>query len=494
MRIQDATIQVDFISTVPEGHDLLVGIFEGEVETSCVKDSLKTALKAADFTGKKGQCFSTWSLGDTPKRIMCIGLGKKDTLKKQNFKEIGAKCFVMGACKSEHLHVVLPTQGLENPDCAISCLAIGAHLRSWKFDQYKTKTEDSCQQKLKKISFVTPHPDETQKLFHEAKAINEGNFLTRHVVSEPPNVLYPESMAQCAKEQLEPLGLKVDVLGEAKMRELGFNALLGVGQGSARESQLIVIEWMNGPKDQAPIAIVGKGVTFDTGGISLKPRTNMDDMKYDMGGSGVVLGLLKALALRKAKVNVIGVMGMVENMPSGTAQRPADIVKSLSGQTIEILDTDAEGRLVLADALWYAQDRYKPQVMVDLATLTGAIGVALGHEYAGLFSNNDNLCEQLTEAGLSVDEKVWKFPMDSVFDKDIDSDVADVKNMGSGRGAGSITAAKFLERFVNNVPWAHLDIAGTTWDKKERTLTGKGATGFGVRLLNEWICKNYETA
>ena len=306
-----------------------------------------------------------------------------------------------------------------------------------------------------------------------------------------PNVLYPETMALKALD-LKNLGLTVEVLGEKDMEKLGMGALLGVGQGSIRESKLIILQWSNGPKDQAPIAVVGKGVTFDTGGISIKPSNGMEDMKYDMAGSGVVLGLMKALAMRQAKVNIVGVMGMVENMPSGSAQRPADVVTSMSGQTIEVLNTDAEGRLVLADALWYTQDRFKPQTMINLATLTGAIKVALGEEYAGLFSNNDELSEKLTEAGKIVQEPLWRLPMGEAYDRDIDSDIADMKNVGSGRGAGSITAAQFLQRFVNNVPWAHLDIASVAWQKKTHPLTGKGATAFGVRLLNEFIAKNYE--
>jgi leucyl aminopeptidase len=250
---------------------------------------------------------------------------------------------------------------------------------------------------------------------------------------------------------------------------------------------LVILEWNGGAKDQAPVAFVGKGVTFDTGGISIKPSADMDDMKWDMAGSAVVLGLMKALAGRKAKVNAVGVMGMVENMPDGNAQRPGDIVTSMSGQTIEILNTDAEGRLVLADALWYTQDKFKPKSIIDLATLTGAMIISLGHEHAGVFSNNDDLVSQLLDCGKKTGEKLWHLPLHDAYDKDIDSPVADVKNLGSGRGAGSITAAQFLQRFVNKTPWAHLDIAGTAWDKKGRPLSAKGATAFGVRLLNQWV-------
>ena len=367
----------------------------------------------------------------------------------------------------------------------------GIMLKSWSFDKYHTKktAKDFCQ--IKDVSVVTTHKKTVEEFFEPLQRVAKGVFLTREVVSEPPNVLYPESMAKKAKE-LEKLGLKVEVLGEAEMKKLGMNALVGVGLGSDHESQLVVLQWNGGEKNEAPLAFVGKGVTFDTGGISIKPSQDMDEMKYDMAGSGAVLGLMKALAGRKAKVNVVGILGMTENMPDGKAQRPGDIVTSMSGQTIEILNTDAEGRLVLADALWYTQDRFNPKTIVDLATLTGAIVVALGSDHAGLFSNDDTLAEQLTKAGLETGEKLWRFPLTDAYDKDIDSVVADVKNIGSGRGAGSITAAQFLQRFVNKTKWAHLDIAGTAWDKKGRKLSQAGATAVGVRLLNEWVKANYE--
>jgi leucyl aminopeptidase len=268
-------------------------------------------------------------------------------------------------------------------------------------------------------------------------------------------------------------------------------ALLGVGQGSERESQLVVMRWMGGPEDQAPLAFVGKGVTFDTGGISIKPAGGMEDMKWDMGGSAVVIGLMKALALRNAKVNVVGVVGLVENMPGGNAQRPGDVVTTMSGQTVEVINTDAEGRLVLADAMWYTQDRFKPQFMIDLATLTGAIIIALGDQYAGLFSNDDRLADKLTAAGKAVGEGVWRLPIDDPYDKQIKSEIADMMNVG-GREGGSITAAMFLKRFVNGVKWAHLDIAGVTWSKKDGPVTPKGATAFGVRLLDRLVSDNYE--
>jgi leucyl aminopeptidase len=285
----------------------------------------------------------------------------------------------------------------------------------------------------------------------------------------------------------------VQILGEAEMKKLGMGALLGVGQGSERESKLVVLRWNGGKKGDAPIAFVGKGVTFDTGGISIKPAGGMEEMKWDMGGAGVVIGLMKALAGRKAKVNVVCVAGCVENMPDGNAQRPGDVVTSMSGQTIEVLNTDAEGRLVLADALWYTKEKFKPKFMVNLATLTGAIIVALGTSRAGLFSNNDKLAEQLFKTGEKTGEELWRLPLADVYDKQINSDIADMQNIGKDREAGSITAAQFLQRFVGDTPWAHLDIAGTAWSKKDSPIAVKGATAYGVRLLNELVADFYES-
>jgi leucyl aminopeptidase len=319
--------------------------------------------------------------------------------------------------------------------------------------------------------------------------------MTRDLVSEPANELYPESFADQCKE-LASLGIKVQILDEAKMERLGMGALLGVGQGSRRESRLVVMKWNGDTRKNAPkkpLAFVGKGVCFDTGGISLKPGPGMEEMKWDMGGAGTVTGLMKALAGRKAKVNAVGVIGLVENMPDGNAQRPGDIVKSMSGQTIEILNTDAEGRLVLADALWYTQKTFKPEFMIDLATLTGAIIIALGHENAGLFSNNDDLSDKLYKAGQDVDEGVWRFPLSSAYAKQTKSPIADLQNIGTGgRGAGSIVAAEFLQKFVNDVPWVHLDIAGMAWSKQDKPTVPKGGTGYGVRLLNQFVKENYE--
>ena len=494
-------MQVSFeLNTKPQAQQkgiLVLGAFEDNklfARTSEINvathNQIQRAIDGGSFKGKKDEILSISAPhGIDYSHIILVGFGKAADATAQAIEEAGAKALASVARSTQD------TLTIDMPELPLGAEGLarfvsGIELRSWRFDKYKTKEGDKPKGPTHVIA-RTSAPDEAAKLFSRLHAANEGNFLTRHVVSEPPNVIYPESMVEEAKA-LKVLGLKVEVLDEAKMKALGMNSLLCVGQGSIRESQLIIIQWNGGKADEAPVAIVGKGVTFDSGGISIKPSANMEDMKYDMGGSGVVLGLMKTLALRKAKMNVVGVMGMVENMPSGSAVRPADVVTSMSGQTIEVVNTDAEGRLVLADALWYTQDRFKPQAMINLATLTGAITVAVGYEFAGLFSNNDALSDKLTATGTAVGENLWRFPLTKTFDKDIDSDIADMKNVGSGRGAGSITAAQFLQRFVNNVPWAHLDIAGMAWDKKERPLSGKGATGFGVRLLDAFIEKNYE--
>ncbi len=363
----------------------------------------------------------------------------------------------------------------------------GLKLKSYSFDKYKTK------KKRNKISITVtgknkPSIEEQNKF----KAIEEGTFYARDLVSEPGNVLHPDEYAKRINA-LKKIGLKINVYDERKLKKLGMNTLLGVGQGSIRGSYLVTMEW-NGLKDNSkPLAFVGKGVCFDTGGISLKPAKFMEDMTYDMAGSAVVVGLMKSLALRKAKINAVGVVGLVENMPGGNAQRPGDIVKSYSGKTVEVLNTDAEGRLVLADALTYTEEKFKPKFIIDLATLTGAIIVSLGSEYAGLFSNDNKLSNQLIEAGENVEEKVWRMPLNKNFDKLIDSKNADMQNINYVGGAGSTTAAQFLQRFIlNKTPWAHLDIAGMAFSKYGGALNSGGATGYGVRLLNKLIEENYE--
>ena len=371
----------------------------------------------------------------------------------------------------------------------ISEFAYGFELKSYTFNKYKSKKDDFVQS----IDFSVKNSSSFKLKYKNFSSIKEGVFLARDLVSEPPNVLNPKKYTEEIKK-LKKLGLKVEVLNEKQMKKLGMHSLLGVGQGSENESFMVVIKW-NGAKQNfgKPLAFVGKGVCFDTGGISLKPARFMEEMKYDMGGSAVVVGLMKCLAKRKAKVNAIGVVGLVENMPDGNAQRPGDIVKSYSGKTIEVLNTDAEGRLVLADALTYTEKKFNPKFIIDLATLTGAIIMALGEEYAGLFSNNDKISNELHEIGNQINEKVWRLPLHKNYDKLMNSAYADVQNINYAGGAGSITAAQFLQRFIlNKTPWAHLDIAGMAFSKYGGALNSGGATGFGVRLLNQLVEENYE--
>jgi len=368
----------------------------------------------------------------------------------------------------------------------------GFNLKSYTFNKYKTLNKEKIKEKID-FKIITKNKEKIEKNHKYYEAIKEGVFLTRDLVSEPPNVLNPKSYVQ-EIQKLSKLGLKIKSYNEKELKKLGLNALLGVGLGSANETYLVTIEW-NGKNNSLknPLTFVGKGVCFDTGGISLKPAKFMEEMKYDMAGSAVVVGLLKSLALRKAKVNAVGVVGLVENMPGSSAQRPGDIVKSYSGKTIEILNTDAEGRLVLADALSFAEKKYKPKFIIDLATLTGAIIISLGEEYAGLFSNNDELSKNIFKASENVNEKVWRLPLHKNYDKLMDSTIADVQNINYSGGAGSITAAQFLQRFIlNKTPWAHLDIAGMAFSKKAANLNPSGATGFGVRLLNNLIKEHYE--
>ena len=435
-----------------------------------------------------------------------LKLSKLYVFKLKNFKDyqirdfqiLGGHLYSLIKFYKENTPIVYP-DGISSSKVgslnAISEMILGMSLASYSFTKYFSKKDDKKNKnktKKKKVKIYSSQHTRLAKNYESVSAIHQGVTLTRNLVTEPPNVMTPPKIAEYAKS-LGEYGVDVKVLGEKEMKKLGMGSLLGVGQGSIHESQLVIMKW-NGArnKKKKPIAFIGKGVSFDTGGVSLKPSNGMEEMKYDMGGSGVVIGLMKTLALRKAKANVIGVVGLVENHIGNMATRPSDVVKSYSGQTIEVLNTDAEGRLVLADALWYTQEKYKPELMVDLATLTGAIIIAIGNEYAGLFSNNDKLSKQLEDAGKIEDEKLWRFPLHDKFDKMINSPIADMQNISSGRGAGSITAAQFLQRFVNKVPWTHLDIAGTTWSKTNLPTSPKGATAFGVKLLNKFVSKYHE--
>ncbi len=461
--------------------------------------ALSRALETSRFTGKKGDFLEIVApTGLEVSRVVLFGLGETEKLGQLDMENLGGSLVKrLNSSGARSVTVILDELGAEDikTNEAAASVAMGAMLGSYRFQKYKTSTDAASEPTLTRMTVSCKGSATARKAFADMEALAEGVFLTRDLVSEPANTLYPDSFAeQCLA--LSDMGVHVEVLDEAKMQRLGMGALLGVGQGSRRESRLVVMQWNGATGKKAsrkPLAFVGKGVCFDTGGISLKPGPGMEEMKWDMGGAGTVTGLMKALAGRKAKVNAIGVIGLVENMPDGNAQRPGDIVTSMSGQTIEILNTDAEGRLVLADALWYTQDRFKPEFMVDLATLTGAIIVTLGHENAGLFSNNDELSEQIFEAGKAVGEGVWRLPMSDAYAKQTKSPIADLQNIGTGgRGAGSIVAAEFLQKFVNDVPWVHLDIAGMAWSKADKPTVPKGGTGYGVRLLDKFIRDYYE--
>lgn len=457
---------------------------------------LVKAIANSNFSGKRGQYLSVnLAEGARADFVMLAGTGPIKTLDAVALENIGGGCVPkLNAMRASSASFVLETAkiGAVSAEEAAARIAHGAYLRSYHFDKYFTKKTADEKPTLKTFSVAVKGSKNAAKHYAPLEKLAEGVLFTRDLVSEPANIIYPKSLADKCRE-LSKLGVEVKVMGVAEMTKLGFGALLGVGQGSVRESQMVVMQWHGAGKGkEKPLAFVGKGVTFDTGGISIKPAGGMEEMKWDMGGAGVVIGLMKALAGRKAKVNAVGVVGLVENMPDGNAQRPGDVVTSYSGQTIEVLNTDAEGRLVLADALWYTQKHFKPKFIIDLATLTGAIIVALGTSRAGLFSNNDKLADQLFKTGEKTGEEVWRLPLADVYDKQINSDIADMQNIGKDREAGSITAAQFLQRFVNDVPWAHLDIAGTAWSKKDSDICAKGATAFGVRLLNQLVADYYE--
>lgn len=459
------------------------------------KGSLSAALKHASFTGKPGTGVTLIGLsGISHSHVIVIGVGDAKKLTTTNVEDAGGHAvgaLQQAKVKSAELIADLPAGSKIAAADAAAHLAFGAELRTYRFDKYRTKEKAEDKPQLKSISVVTAKIDGAKKAYAPLAALAESVAFTRNIVSEPANIIYPETLAaECKK--LSKLGLKVEVLGEKEMAKLGMGSLLGVGQGSVRESQLVIMQWNGGKKSDRPVALVGKGVTFDTGGISIKPSNGMEEMKWDMAGSAAVIGTMRTLAARRAKVNVVGVVGLVENMPDGNAQRPGDVVTSMSGQTIEVLNTDAEGRLVLADALWYTQTKFQPKAMIDLATLTGAIIVAIGSSRAGLYANKDKLAEQLFAAGEEVGERLWRMPLGDDYDKLINCDIADMQNISAGREAGSVTAAQFLQRFVGDTTWAHLDIAGTAWNNKGSATIPKGATAFGVRLLNAWIAKHYE--
>jgi leucyl aminopeptidase len=450
---------------------------------AAMEGGLTRALEAAGFKGKKGQSATFWAPHGGITKLVVLGAGDAPDAEK-----LGGSLVPL---VSSEATAVVAADGLTAEQAA--SLGMGAALRAYRFDRYRTTEKAEDKPKLAKLTIGTASAAAAKTAFAPMKAVVEGVFLTRDLVSEPGNILTPVEFADRLKG-LEKLGLGVDVLGPKEMKKLGFGALLGVAQGSINEPRMVVMRWSGSGKKkmEKPLCFIGKGVTFDTGGISIKPAGGMEDMKWDMAGAGTVAGLMAALAGRKAKADVIGIVGLVENMPGHNAQRPGDVVTSASGQTIEVINTDAEGRLVLADVIHYAIQNFDPAFMVDLATLTGAIIVALGHEHAGLFSNDEELAARIIAAGNAVGEAAWRMPLGEAYDKQIKSDIADMKNVGGGRAGGSITAACFIQRFVQGRPWAHLDIAGTAWSSKDSPTIPKGATAYGVRMLDRLVAEHHE--
>lgn len=454
--------------------------------------------KSKSFKGKSGQIEILMLPEGSPyDYIVLLGCGKREDFTKIEAEKLGGKLLcALEAKKIESVEFYADNE-LSGCGALTAHFAVGVALRSYKFELYQSPKSDEEDDKtaLTRAHFVLFESDVASDLYAVQACVNQGVFLARDLVNEPPNILYPDSYAKRIKEQLKPLGVEIEILDEKKMRKLGMGAILAVGQGSDNPPRMVIMRW-NGDKTStdAPLAFVGKGVTFDTGGISLKPGAGMEDMKMDMGGSAAVVGLMKSLALREAKVNVVAIVGLAENMPSARAYRPADIITSYAGKTIEVLNTDAEGRLVLADALSYVQDIYKPSLIIDLATLTGAMLIALGHEYCGTFVTDDALWEQMERAGKASDEKLWRMPLDKVWKKDMEGTISDTQNMAkSGRWAGSCTAAGFLWHFIDDdTPWAHMDIAGTAWIKTDKDIAPKYGTGFGVRVLDRFVAENYE--
>lgn len=460
-------------------------VSEEEAKKSKLK-AIKLAKENFDFSGKNSQINLVF---DGDKACILAGIGSVKKIDNLVLQKCGSKIIAfLNAQKLSESTVFFESKN-ETEDLAN--IAFGALLQSYRFNKYFADKKKGKEFKVKTLNISTSDLSNSKKHFKNLEILANNIFFARDLVSEPANALNPESYAKICQD-LSKDGLKVEILGEKEMKKLGMNSLLAVGQGSVKESKLAILKWDGGKKSDQPLAFVGKGVTFDTGGISIKPSNNMEDMKSDMGGSAVVVGLMRNLAQRKAKINAVGVVGLVENMPSGDAQRPSDVVTSMSGQTIEVINTDAEGRMVLADALHYTNTKFKPQLIIDLATLTGAVIVCLADVHAGLFANDDKLAEKLIKSGQNTGETLWRLPIGQEYDDMINSDIADMKNVGSGRGAGSTTAAQFLHRFIGKTKWAHLDIAGVAWKGKGNAMAVKGASGFGVNLLDDLV-KQYET-
>jgi leucyl aminopeptidase len=480
-------MQILISDTTPASARLIARVINKGDGLGGLDAALAEGATAARFAGRVGQVFEGFTVDNGAlRRIALAGAGEKTATERMlNLEKAGAALTAKYLVSGETEMVLdLAGAGLTAEEAA--AVLLGLRLRGWRHDAYRTRLAADKKPSLAKV-YVEGAPAGTAEVWEREAALAMGVEFTRKLVTEPANLLYPATFVAACEEAFAGTGAQLTVLGEAEMTELGMGALLGVGQGSERESKLLAIRWNGGTADEKPTVFIGKGVTFDTGGISLKPGPGMEDMKWDMGGAGAVAGAMLALVNRKAKANIIGVVGLVENMPDGKAQRPGDVVTTMSGQTVEVLNTDAEGRLVLCDVIHWVQEQYGPARMVDLATLTGAMIISLGHEYGGMFANDDTLASQLANAGATSGDKLWRMPLGTSYDKLIDSPIADMKNIGP-REAGSITAAQFLQRFVKNgTPWAHLDIAGMVWSNKPGHTWDKGATGYGVRLLDRFV-------
>jgi len=480
-------MNIRFASEVPADVRLVAMIADADTLPGGLPRAVTEGASASRFSGKPGQLFDGFAeIDGKVRRIALAGAGKADAPERlANLEKAGAALAGRFLTSGETaIAVDFANAGLSAEQAA--AVLMGLRLRAWRIDTYRTRLKDEQKPTLTDVVAVNA-PAGSDAAWDDAAAVALGVEFTRELVSEPGNVIYPEAFVERCKARLEGTGIEITVLDVPAMEKLGMGALLGVGQGSHRPSRIIAMHWKGGDEGTAPIAFVGKGVTFDTGGISIKPAAGMEEMKWDMGGAGAVAGTMLALATRKAKANVVGICGLAENMPDGNAQRPGDVVTSMSGQTIEVINTDAEGRLVLCDALTWAQATFKPSRIVDLATLTGAMVISLGHENAGIFSNDDTLADALIAAGKESGDTLWRFPLSPAYDKLIDSQIADIKNVGP-RWGGSITAAQFLQRFIeNDTPWAHLDIAGVVWADKPGATWEKGATGYGVRLLDRFV-------
>jgi leucyl aminopeptidase len=484
-------MKIAFADQRPDGDFALVLPVAGKDRSSLgslgpAQQSVAGALDRQRFEGDASSAAEQFvDDGGTLRRVLVVGIGAASSPEEAAEKLGGTT--VARLLTSGETRAVIDLTGLNFDADAAARVGLAAALRAWRHDRYRTTLKDKQKPTLAEVVIVGAAGNPSERYAQRWAPVYEGVSLTRELVTEPANIIYPETFVERVRASLEGTGVEVEVLDRAAMEKLGMGALLGVAQGSAREARLLVMRWNGAGNGGQPVAFVGKGVTFDTGGISIKPAQGMEAMKWDMGGAGAVAGAMKAIAGRKAKANIVAICGLVENMPSGTAQRPGDVVTTMSGQTVEVINTDAEGRLVLADAITYVERNYKPSTIIDLATLTGAILISLGHEWAGLFSNDDELAAQLQRVGEESGDKLWRMPLAEPFDRLIDSPIADMKNVGPREG-GSITAAQFIQRFIENgVRWAHIDMAGKAWSDKPGNTYDKGATGFGVRLLDEYV-------